>query len=709
MATIKSQMVLNDGISGVLRKISAALDTTLSAFEQVQRASGRAVDAAQIHATRAMLVEANRDINDMEEGYHRAAEQEEKLNQGIRSGTTAAGGLLDKVKGIVVAMGGLAAIKKVVGISDQLAGTRARLNLIVDDGGSVDDLEAKIMASAQRSRAAYFDTADAIAKIGANAGAAFSGNDEMISFMEQINKQFVIGGATAQGQSAAMLQLTQAMAAGVLRGEELSSILENAPGIARAIEQYMSVAEGSIKKYAEQGLITAEVVKNAMFAAADETNAKFESMPKTWEQVWTGMKNKALTVFKPILAKINQIVNDPKFQKAVNGLIKGLAAVAAVATWVLDLLIQGGAFIVDNWSWIAPIVMGIVTALMAYHGVMLLVNTVDAISNGLKALSAAHSVIKTGATLAEAGATTTATGAQAGLNAALLACPIMWVILLIIALVAALVLLWDKCEGFRNFMINNYASQTKALAGFYNNTVVPIANKIIGQQNNLLDSGKRFCAATINLFADLAISIMENLSFVTDKVRGLMEIYNKVAGHLGAKTLDLDLVFSADGINALRNTALQSLDAGYAKFEKYAKWNKYPSLDLDKVNNWVDGLAEEAREFRVSDYISGLLGSFTEGLGGESTLGEIGEYTGQTADNTGAAADALTVSSEQLAYLRDIAERDAINRFTTAEVKIDMTGMTNKIEGSADLDGLISAFTEDFADALLTAAEGVHP
>ena len=702
-------MVLNDRISGVLRKISAALDTTLSAFEQVQRASGRAVNTAQIHAARAALVEVNRDVEDMAEGYRQAAEQEEKLNQGIRSGTAAAGGLLDKVKGVVIAMGGLAAIKKVVGISDQLAGTRARLNLIVDDGSSVDDLEAKIMASAQRSRAAYFDTADAIAKIGANAGAAFSGNDEMIGFMEQINTQFVIGGATAQGQSAAMLQLTQAMAAGVLRGEELNSILENAPGIARAIESYMGIAEGSIKQYAEQGLITAAVVKNAMFAAADETNAKFESMPKTWGQVWTGMQNKALTIFKPILTKINQIVNSPQFEKAVNGLIIGLAMVASVATKVLDLLIQGGAFVVDNWSWIAPIVMGIVTALVVYHGAMLLINTVETISNGLKALSTTLSGAKAGATLAEAGATTTAAGAQTGLNAALLACPIMWIILLIIALVAALVLLWDKCEGFRNFMINTYASQTKALAGFYNNAVVPIANKIIGMQNNLVDSGKRFCAAAINIFADLAISVMENLSFVTDKVRGLMEIYNTVAGYLGMKTFNLDLVFSPEGINDLRNTALQSLDAGYTEFEKYTKWKKYSPLDLDKVDNWVDGLAEEAREFRVSDYISGLLGSFTEGLGEGLPLGQIAENTGLTADHTGAAADALSVTTEQLAYLRDIAERDAINRFTTAEVKIDMTGMTNKIDGSADLDGVINALTEGFADALLTAAEGVHP
>lgn len=299
MATIRSQMVLNDGISGVLRKINTALNTTLNAFEQVQRASGRAVDTAQIQAARAALVQANREVDEMAEGYRRAAEQEEILNKGLRNGTNAAGGLLGKVKGIVATLAAGAGIKALLGLSDKLTSTTARLSFLVDDGGSVDELEQKIMASAQRSRAAYLDTASAIASMGANAGRAFESNDELIAFMEQVNKQFVIGGATAEGQSAAMLQLTQAMAAGALRGEELNSILENAPGIARAIESYMGVAEGSIKSYAEEGLITADVVKNALLSVADETNAKFESMPMTWAQICTKMQTRPWRPLSP--------------------------------------------------------------------------------------------------------------------------------------------------------------------------------------------------------------------------------------------------------------------------------------------------------------------------------------------------------------------------------------------------------------------------
>ena len=253
-------MVLNDGMSAVLKRITSALDTTLNAFEQVQRASGRAVDAAQIAQARSQLVGANAEIQEMADGYRRAAEQEENLNRGLRTGGSLADGMLGKVKTLVATLAAGAGLNKLIGLSDQMTSTTARLSFLVDDGGSVDELEAKIMASAQRSRAAYLDTASAIASMGANAGAAFSSNDELIAFMEQVNRQFTIGGASAQGQAAAMLQLTQAMAAGALRGEELNSILENAPGIARAIEQYMGIAEGSIKQYAQEGQVSAEVV-----------------------------------------------------------------------------------------------------------------------------------------------------------------------------------------------------------------------------------------------------------------------------------------------------------------------------------------------------------------------------------------------------------------------------------------------------------------
>lgn len=695
MATIRSQMVLNDGISGVLRKINTALNTTLNAFEQVQRASGRAVDTAQIQAARAALVQANRETDEMAEGYRRAAEQEEILNKGLRNGTNAAGGLLGKVKGIVATLAAGAGIKALLGLSDKMTSTTARLNFLVDDGGSVEALEQKIMASAQRSRSAYLDTASAIASMGANAGSAFESNDELIAFMEQINKQFVIGGATAEGLSAAMLQLTQAMAAGALRGEELNSILENAPGIARAIESYMGIAEGSIKQYAEQGLITAEVVKNAMFAAADETNAKFESMPLTWAQIATKMQNTALAAFDPVLTRLNQVANSAQFNTVINGAINGLAMLATVATGVLDLLINGAAFVVDNWSWISPIVYGLVAAFIAYNAVAL-------ITNGINAAMAL---------------------AQYGLNAALLACPITWIVVLVIALVAAIYAACSaiaKFTGIANSGFGVICGGINVVVQFFVNLGLTIANIALGIWNALGACAQNIGIAFSNVISGVQAWFYNLLSTALTVVAGICEALNKLPfvefDYSGITNAASDYAAKAAEASGNIQDFVSVGDAFNEGMSTFDTWQDGWVGDAFNAGaNWGDGVASG-----ISDAVGGLfdmdLGAATDyGAGGLGT-GGYGDFamddllgnTGQTAANTGAAADALSTSTEELEYLRDIAERDAINRFTTAEVRIDMTGMTNRIEGGADLDGVISTLTDGFTEALLTAAEGVH-
>ena len=690
MATIRSQMVLNDGISGVLRKINTALNTTLNAFEQVQRASGRAVDTAQIQAARAALVQANREVDEMAEGYRRAAEQEEILNKGLRNGTNAAGGLLGKVKGIVATLAAGAGIKALLGLSDKMTSTTARLNFLVDDGGSVEALEQKIMASAQRSRSAYLDTASAIASMGANAGSAFESNDELIAFMEQINKQFVIGGATAEGLSAAMLQLTQAMAAGALRGEELNSILENAPGIARAIESYMGIAEGSIKQYAEQGLITAEVVKNAMFAAADETNAKFESMPLTWAQIATKMQNTALAAFDPVLTRLNQVANSAQFNTVINGAINGLAMLATVATGVLDLLINGAAFVVDNWSWISPIVYGLVAAFIAYNAVAL-------ITNGINAAMAAL-MMSTGATFAQT-------------------------VVLVIALVAAIYAACSaiaKFTGIANSGFGVICGGINVVVQFFVNLGLTIANIALGIWNALGACAQNIGIAFSNVISGVQAWFYNLLSTALTVVAGICEALNKLPfvefDYSGITNAASDYAAKAAEASGNIQDFVSVGDAFNEGMSTFDTWqNGWVGDAFNAGANWGDGVASG-----ISDAVGGLfdmdLGAATDyGAGGLGT-GGYGDFamddllgnTGQTAANTGAAADALSTSTEELEYLRDIAERDAINRFTTAEVRIDMTGMTNRIEGGADLDGVISTLTDGFTEALLTAAEGVH-
>ena len=634
MATIRSQMVLNDGMTSVLRKISGALTTTLDAFEQMQRASGQSINSAQFAAARSQLVGANAELDKMADNFQKAGSK--------------ADGLMGKISGIAAGIASIATVQKLVNLSDDVTSAQARLNLLVTDGGSVDELEAKIMASANRSRSAYLDTASAVAKLGLNAGNAFDHDmDQVIAFMEQVNKQFVIGGATAQEQSNAMVQLTQAMAAGALRGEELNSILDSAPGIARAIEQYMGVAEGSIKEYAAEGKVTAQVVKNALFSVADETNAKFESMPMTWAQVWTMMSNIALQALEPVLTFINWLAN--------------------------------------NIEIIGPLVLGVAAALAVY-------------------LIATKGV---------AAATKVWTAVQTAFNAVMALNPVFLIIMgiiLLIALIYAVVAAVNRVTGASTSATGIICGAVLVLAAIIGNTVIGLLNAIIQfiwsifvePFLGIIEWILNVCNGGFNSFGDAVANLIGN---IISWFLSLGKVVTKI----------IDAIFGTDwtgGLNALQ--------------DKVLAWGKNEnSITLDREAPTIDHRFEYGDAWSKGyDFGAGVEnkigGMFNMGDGGgfdmSSMMGDGGGFdmssmmgdVGSIAGDTGSIADSLSVTDEELEYLRDIAERDAINRFTTAEVKIDMTGMTNKIDGSADIDGIITELTDGFTEALVTAAEGVH-
>lgn len=712
MATIKTAIALYDGVTAPLQAMHKAMNIVLNSFEAIQRASGNSVDVSSIREARDELARAGAAFDSIEQNIRDAGNQQDRFNDKIKKGTTAADGLWGKLKGIAATVGGLAAAKQIIGISDDLASTRARLNLIVDDGGSVSELEQKIMASAQRSRSAYFDTASAIASLGANAGAAFANTDEIIAFMEQINKQFVIGGASAQGQAAAMLQLTQAMAAGALRGEELNSILENAPGIARAIESYMGIAEGSIKSYAEQGLITAEVVKNSMFAAADETNAKFESMPKTWAQIWTSMQNKALSIFNPILTKINQIANSEQFTKVTDGIINGLAGIASVATVVLDLLINVASVVVDNWSWLSPIILGVAAALGVYYGRLLLVRGAELASAAVSGAVAVAKGIMAAATMLVTGATWAQVTAQYGLNAAMYACPLVWIIILIIALVA----LFYAAVAAVNHFAGTSVSATGLICGAFMAALAFIGNIFVALWNLVVD----VFVMIYNLVATVANFIGNVFNDpVAAVARLFFDLADTVLSVLQALASAIDTIFGsnlAGSVQGWRDSLGGWVDSTFGKGEEVME--KLNADDL-KLGRFEYGAAfDMGYEFGqgVEDTVGGLFDfSAMDSLGADAldaydlgnTLDGIYGNTGDTAGNTAAMSDALDIAEEDLAYMRDIAEREAINRFTTAEIRVEQQN-TNYISQDADLDGIMDAWANDFATKLDVSEEGVH-
>ena len=710
MATIRTAIALYDGVTSPLRNMQKAMGIVLNSFESMQRASSNAVDVSAIQEAREELARAETAFDSIEQNIRDANDQQQRFNRSIRDGSSAADGLWQKMKGIAATVGGMIGLKQALGTSDQLTQTNARLNnalIKFDDGGSIEELEAKVMASAQRSRAYYMDTAAAVAKLGTNARDAFTNMDEVIAFSELVNKSFVIGGAGAQEQSAAMLQLTQAMASGVLRGEELNSIFENAPGIIQSIAKYLDVPIGQIRTMASEGQITANIVKNAMFEAAGDIERNFSNMPKTCGQIWTGMKNKALSIFAPILNRLNQIANSSKFEAVSNGVIGALAAIASVATVVLDLLINGASWVVDNWSWLSPVIYGVAAALGVYYGAQLAANTVGLISKGVHIAMAGAKMIQLAATGALTAATAAETAAQYGLNAALYACPLVWIIILIIALVA----LFYAAVAAVNKFAGTSVSATGIICGAFMAALAFIGNIFIA----LWNVAAEVFVLIYNLVATVANFIGNVFNDPVGAVcRLFFDLADTVLGVLQALASAIDAIFGsnlAGAVQGWRDSLGGWVDETFGKGTEVMAKMSADDLKLDRFEygaafdlgyNFGEG---------IDSKVSGLFdGSAMDSMGAfdiGNTLDGIYGNTGDTAGNTAAMSDALDITEEDLSYLRDIAEREAINRFTTAEIHVEQHN-ENHISKDADLDGIMDAWANDFAEKLDVSEEGVH-
>ena len=782
MGRVQSSLVLNDQMSRVLGRINKAMGSVLDSFEAVQRASGRSFNTANIAAARREIGAADAALNEMEQSYRDCNNQQQQLNRHIGQGTSAAGGLLGKIKSIASAYLGMKTVTGLVGLSDTITQTDARLSMMNDGLQTTAELNDMIYASAQRSRGSYLATADAVAKLGLMAGDAFSSNKETIAFMEQVNKQFKIAGTSAAGIDAAMLQLTQAMGSGVLRGEEYNSILEQAPNIIQAIAKYLDVPKGQLKEMAADGKITADIVKAAMFACADETNAKFESMPKTWSDIWTSMKNRAIKALDPVLAKINQLANSERVQRTVNGLLRAFSVMAVVLAQVFDGVCAVYNFVADNWSWIGPIVMGIVGALLLYKTVMFIISAVEVAATIAKLAYAA-------ATGAQVAATTAATAAQYGLNTAIWACPITWIIALVIVLIVLVAIFFEQVMGaiywlgalFKNVglwianvaiaiwnsikniglwfanlglaiwqVIKNigmwFANLGAATWAIIKNTGLWFANLGMGIWNVLKACASNVGVAFNNAWVFIQQGFWGMVNVIMQGLKSLANMANKVLGWMGVNIDTSGLDFAAkkiDELNSKKESYTSIGDAWNEGFNTFAydsvsdAWNSHSygsvgdafgTYDVDFGKGWSEGMntfdtfqdgwgpsaynkgAEVGRNIKSSvtgvfDNMLGNLGLGEDGTGGldpyGSALGDIAKNTGDTAKNTGK-------STEELSYLRDIAEREAINRFTTAEIKVDLGGVTNNVAANTDLDGIISYLTDGVAEALVTASEGVY-
>lgn len=626
MASIRSQLVLVDRMTAPLRSIQRAMNLALNSFESMQAASGRVIDTRSFQRAREELARLGAQLDELEEQARRAG--------GAAGG--AADAMQSKFMRAAAVIGAAFSVKNIIGLADAMTQTKARLNLITGDLEKTAALQDQIMASANRSRASYQATADAVAKMGVMAKDAFDNTDELVAFTELINKQFTIAGTSAAGQEAAMLQLTQAMASGVLRGEELNSIFEQAPTIIQTIADYLGVPIGQIRQMASEGQITAEVVKSAMLASADEINAQFEAMPYTFAQVWTMIQNTLLQAFEPLIQ-----------------------AIGAGAQWIND-----------NWSTIEPVLAGVGAAVLV--------------------VAAALGIM---------------TVKQWLLNSALLANPLLWIAVLIGVLVGALYKAVQAVGGLKNaweiFKLIVVTRWNEIKLAFFTGVywVIDLVDKLV-----LCWQKARVAVAKFMMNMKVAVlTILQSMiNSAIDLINGFIGLLNKIPG-VNIEAVE-HVTFATTA--AIENVAAQqALDKDLAAYEQeLADAKAGRDAHLASLQDEVDDSASALRAAIEQGRSEAAANSASE----QTAAAGIGADTSNIAESAGSAASSLKGTTEDLKYMRDIAEQEAINRFTTAEVKIDMTGMTNRIDSNMDLDGVLNTFTEGFAEALEVAAEGVH-
>ena len=677
-----------------LERLRGQLDQAV----QEQENLNRAVADMDVQAANEAYLRLSQTIGNTESYIRDNVDEQGRFNQEINEGVVNADNLMNAIKGAVAAYATVQTVGKVLDLSDTLTSTTARLNLMNDGLQTTQDLQNMIYLSAERARGSYQATADAVSKLGLMAGDAFGSSEEIVAFMEQVNKQFTIAGTEAAGIDAAMLQLTQAMGSGVLRGEEYNSILEQAPNIIQAIADYMEVPKGQLKDMAADGAITADIVKAAMFAAADETNEKFASMPKTFSQIWTSFQNTALMAFQPVLNRLNEIANSDAFQQFVNNAIEGLSVVAGIALEIFDLLVSVAGAVADNWSWLSPIIYGVAAALAVYYGWQLAVNMINAISKGIH--------------VAMAVATAAEIAAQNGLNAALYACPIVWIIVLIIALIA----LFYAAVAAVNKFAGTSVSATGIICGVFAVAGAFIGNLFVTLINFVIDIFVvlwNFIAAFANFFAnvfndpvaaiarlffdlvDTILSLLQSLASAIDTIFG-SNLAGAVSGWRDSLGGWVDSTFGK-GTEVMAK--VNASDYHLERFEYSGAW--------DAGYSFGEGIEDTISNFDPSSLFSTNIPSASDYADLSNYTGSIGDGVGDIADNTGSIKDSLDITEEDLKYLRDIAEQEAINRFTTAEITIEQTN-NNNVSGSMDLDGVVSGLTDAVNEAVDIITEGVH-
>jgi tape measure domain-containing protein len=680
---------------------------------QEQNSLNQAMQNMDVSAANDAYLHLSQTVGNTERYIRDNVDEQGRFNQEISAGTQQANELTNTIKRAVAAYVSIQSVGKALNISDELVQTTSRLNMMNDGVQTTAELVNMVYAAAQDARGSFSQMADVVARFGNNAKDAFSSSEEVVAFADLIQKQMTIAGASTQEAANAELQLSQALGSGVLRGDELNSIFEQAPNLIQNIADYLDVPIGKIREMAADGELSADVVKAAIFSAADDINSKFNEMPMTWGQMWQSMQNTALIAFQPVLQRLNDLANSEAFQTFIQGAIEAMATLANILLNVFDLAVSIGTFIGDNWSIIAPIVYGIVAALTAYIAISAIVAAINGVMAMAEGVKAAAQMMATGATFAE-------TAAQQGLNAALMACPLTWIIMLILALIVVIFAVCNaiaKMTGIANSGFGVITGGVNVVIQFFKNLGLTVANIALGIGNAIAALASNMMTAFHNAICSVQSWFYNLLSTALSVIEGICSALNKLPfvefDYSGISSAADDYAAKASEAAGNKEDYQSISDAfneGFTTFDAFQ--DGWASDAFNAGAAWGDGVADKVSNFSLSDVFGQTdipnVGDYTSGFNDAIANSGIGDGVGSIDDNTGKIKDSLDVTEEDLKYLRDIAEQEAINRFTTAEINVDMSGMQNTVNSGDDIDGFMTKLTDSVNEAVDNMTEGVH-
>lgn len=757
--TIKTTIQVYDAMTPALRSMIRATNIMISSFERMQRSSAQSFDTRALKAARAEMVNAESSLKQIDEAIKRSANSQKQLNNNVRAGDSGMKSLVNSVRNLAAAYVGIRGVAAVGREADEYVSTSTRLELINDGLRTQAELQNQIFAAAHRSRAEYSSMAQTTAKLGLLAGDAFRNNDELIYFAETMQKAFKVSGASTSESANAMYQLTQAMASGRLQGDEYRSIIENAPMLAKSIENYMLAAgyEGTLKDWASESLLTAEVVKASLFAAADDINAKFETLPNTFGGVFSQIKGIAVNAMGGAFTSMNDALNEAvsgdfyaKVMEKFHGLSLG---VMNIVSKIKQVAVLAGPAISQIASYFTPVIqqvfsvnglfgtlMNTVTRLARNSGVQrffagiaksakavvqgleFVINTVgymvEAFSGFLPIAGEAlvmFTVIKiataaltpvvtaaftavgalTGKYISMTAAAISAKAAQDALNASILANPYA----MVAAAVATLITLYGQLASSIQEVNRLAGAAADITVGGYTRADRDMAERL-GITNSDAKMINDLVQDSNEQVEDLRNKIAANDKLIDSYKSGTLTAVEaaKLAGNIAGAGggIDMGALYRAElGID-FRSGLDKQIQALEAENERMKENVTYilTTTASDAADMLHQGQEFKNRLNAIEDYQLDP-GAF-----------EIPVLDGIKND-TGKISKSLEVSEENLQYLRDIADRDTINRFTTAEIHVDMTN-NNSITNTNDVDGIVTSLEIALEERLNAVAEGSY-